>query len=74
MDIWSRGYSDSRSEGSSSAETALKNFKAKYPWLNMTFLLAQMQEYHVDKLPITVSMDQEQEHRWFYKNIEGVEN
>ena len=41
----------------SSAETALKNFKAKYPKLNMTFLLApNAGNIMSDKLPITVSM------------------
>lgn len=57
----------------SSAETALKNFKAKYPKLNMTFLLApNAGNIMSDKLPLTVSMaDQNKSIDAFYKNIKA---
>lgn len=56
-----------------SAETALKNFKAKYPKLNMTFLLApNAGNIMSDKLPLTVSMaDQNKSIDDFYKNIKA---
>lgn len=57
----------------SSAETALKNFKSKYPKLNIAFLLApNAGNIMSDKLPLTVSMaDQNKSIDDFYKNIKA---